>query len=354
MGKSNYIHIALIPAYEPEDYFVDILKNAKSKGFQPVVVNDGSSEDKESIFKEAEKYAVVLHHPKNMGKGRALKTGLEYISKSFPSDCIVVTMDADGQHTAEDAERVCKTAEENPGSLILGSRRLSKNVPFKSLFGNTITRFIYRLSTGLNIYDTQTGLRAFKGSLISELLKISGERYEYEMNVLLECSRKNIPIKEVEIETIYIAENQSSHFNAVKDSYRIYKEIFKFSASSAASFVIDYSLYSLLSLLGLGLIFSNIAARIVSACANYTLNRRLVFKSNADIKKSSLQYFILAAFILTGNTLVLNFLTSCLGVNRYASKLFTEIIFFALSWFVQHKIIFKRKTEKERRKAECL
>ncbi len=343
MDNSNSIRIALIPAYEPISLLLDILRDVKDKGFYIVVVNDGSSKDKNKLFLEAQKYAKVLNHKTNKGKGKAIKTGMEYIQFNFPPDCTVVTMDADGQHAAEDAVKVCIDSEKNPNSLILGSRRLTGNVPFRSLFGNTITRFIYKLSTGLSVYDTQTGLRAFNASLIPMLLDIQGERYEYEMNVLLECARRKISIKETEIKTIYIEDNQSSHFNTIKDSYRIYKEIFKFSASSLVSFAVDYSLYSLFSLLGASVVISNVTARIISACINYTMNRKLVFKSTVGVVKSAFQYFVLASAILVGNTVVINFLTSGLYINRYAAKLFTELIFFAVSWLIQKKIIFKRK-----------
>ncbi|MCD8050006.1 MAG: glycosyltransferase family 2 protein, partial [Clostridia bacterium] len=207
MKSANFVRIALIPAYEPVSLLPDVLRTVKDRGFHIVLVNDGSSEDKKDLFLEAEKYADVLEHKMNRGKGRALKTGMEYIKLHFPPDCTVVTMDADGQHTAEDAVKVAADAEENPGALILGSRKFTGNVPLKSLFGNTITRLVYKLSTGHKIYDTQTGLRAFNAALIPTLLNIQGERFEYEMNVLLELARKNIPIRETPIETIYIEEN---------------------------------------------------------------------------------------------------------------------------------------------------
>ena len=257
-------------------------------------------------------------------------------------------MDADGQHSVRDAVRVCEEAEQYTDSLILGSRALRENVPLRSRFGNGVTRFVYRLATGLNVHDTQTGLRAFHADMIPVLLKISGDRYEYEMNELLLFARKKRPIREVEIATIYLNNNQSSHFNTTKDSCRIYKEIFKFSASSFFCFLLDYGLFSLLTVVtaGMGTIgipVSNLASRIVSASANYTLNRRLVFKSKNDGLRSALSYFALAAVILAGNTLILTTLVSHLGMNRYLAKILTEVLFFTLSWLVQRSVIFKRK-----------
>lgn len=340
--------IALIPAYEPEQILPDLVKEAADHGFAAVVVNDGSSLQTAWLFRHAARYGIVLNHPQNRGKGCALKTGLDYIRKHFPPGYVVVTMDADGQHTVADAERVCRAAQQSPDRLILGSRRLKGSVPLRSRFGNGVTRWVYRLTTGLRLHDTQTGLRAFSSRLVPEMLEIPGERYEYEMNVLLACPRRHIPIEEVEIETIYLNGNEASHFDTLRDSYRIYKEILKFSAASFASFLVDFSLYSLLSVAtaglsdALSLTVSNVGARIVSGCVNYTLNRRLVFESKAHVGRSALQYLLLAGAILLGNTLVLNLLADTLGMNRYAAKLLTELAFFLLSWAVQRSVIFRK------------
>ncbi len=343
------LKIALVPAYEPAPLLLQLLWELKNAGFETVMVNDGSSKEKDGLFLQASEYAVVLKHPENRGKGRALKTGLDYIQSHYPPGYVVVTLDADGQHTVTDALRVWESAREHPGQLILGSRGLKEKVPVRSRLGNTITRFVYRLSTGVGVHDTQTGLRAFDSRLIPPFLEVPGERYEYEMNVLLCCPRQGIPIREVEIQTIYMDNNSSSHFDTLRDSYRIYKEILKFSAVSLTCFLVDYALYSLLLLLPFwrgasgSLAAANVGARAVSAALNYTLNRKLVFQSKNSVRKSAFQYFLLAAAILAGNTLVLAFLAEGLGVNRFAAKLCTELLFFAASWMVQRSLIFRRK-----------
>lgn len=342
-------YIAVIPAYEPDDHLPDLVSRLITEGLIPIVVNDGSGAEYDGIFRLVSDLATVLTHEVNKGKGRALKTAYSYILKNFPKDSVIVTMDCDGQHTTADALHLCAMAAEHPDSLILGSRRQSKSSPLRSRFGNAVTRFVFRLSSGAKVYDTQTGLRAFSAGLLSKMLTIDGERYEYEMNTLMVFARKSIPIREVPIETIYINKNKGSHFDTVKDSFRIYKEIIKFSASSLTGFVTDYALYTLLSLLTLnmpgsaGLVFSNIVARVVSASLNFTLNRIFVFRSKGSFWKAAIQYFALAACILAGNTLVLNFLVTGLGLNRYLAKIFTEITFFTLSYLAQHFIIFRKR-----------
>lgn len=343
----NGVRVALIPAYEPSETLAGLTEQLSDAGFQVVLVNDGSGIKYNRIFEEAGRYAVLLNHGINKGKGCALKTGLSYIRGHFPENSVIVTFDADGQHSVEDAVRVCGRASLEKGTLVLGCRGFDKGVPVRGFFGNKVTRFIYCLFTGRHVSSTQTGLRAFGAELIPFMLEISGDRYEYEMNVLLECSKQGIPTAEVKIKTIYFDNNADSHFDAVKDSFRVYREIIKFAASSLTGFLVDYGMYSLLVVLtgGLGtaasVSVSNIAARIVSASVNYTINRKLVFKSHANIVRTGAQYFALAACILAGNTLFLNWLVEGAGINKFAAKILTEATFFILSWLAQKFIIFK-------------
>lgn len=339
--------IALIPAYNPTNTLIDLVKELSKNNIKIIIVDDGS--DSKDIFKQLENKSYIIHHDKNKGKGRALKTGLAYIQNNYDNDYIIVTMDADGQHKVTDAIKICNYLKQHPNTLVLGSRKLDKNVPIKSKLGNTITRNVYKLVTKKKIYDTQTGLRAFSTKLVDKLLKIKGERYEYEINVLLELSNK-IPIKEIEIETIYIDNNNSSHFNPVKDSYLIYKEIIKFSLSSITSFLLDFILYSIFLITfkytSYSVQLSNIMARIFSASFNYTVNKKLVFNSNSNPAKSATSYAILAIFILITNTCILTILTS-IGINKLVAKIITEILLFIISYLIQHEFIFRKEAINE-------
>ena len=332
--------IALIPAYMPDEKMICIVRNLYESGFEIVVVNDGSSDDCYKVFDEAAKFAKVLCHDQNKGKGEALKTGLRFIRSVYNAPYTVVNVYADGQHKIEDIIRVAEASEQNRSCLILGSRKMEGKIPFKSRAGNAITRFVYRLTSGIAVHDTQTGLRAYSDKLVERLAGIKGSRYEYEMNMLMELPRENIEIKEVWITTVYINNNESSHFDAVKDSFRIYREILKFSASSFISFILDYSLFCLLSFLTGSLVLSNVMARLVSGTVNYTVNKRLVFRSRSGLL-SVIKYMLLAAFILVCNTFVLKLLTS-MNIAPYAAKIITEILLFALSFIIQRSFIFKK------------
>ena len=219
--------IILIPAYEPDYNLIELVKNINKDDYDIIVIDDGSGNKYLDIFKECKKYAHVISYQVNKGKGYALKTGLKYIKDNYKYDYLVITMDADGQHTIEDTVRLSSLCKNERDTLIIGKRVRGWETPIKSRIGNIITSFMFKIKTGKYIYDTQTGLRVFSNELIDYMIKIDGDRFEYEMNVLLGCIKDKIPIKEVEISYIYINNNEGSHFNIFKDSYQIYKNLFR-------------------------------------------------------------------------------------------------------------------------------
>ena len=334
--------VILIPAYEPDDRLIELVKEIDRDIFDIIVVNDGSGDNYNNIFKQVGKYVKLIEYDKNMGKGYALKTGFKYIKENYFNDYVVITMDSDGQHTIKDAVKLCNYVEEHPDTLVLGMRKRSGKTPLRSRIGNGITKFVYSVVTGIDIYDTQTGLRAFSNNIIDNLIDIKGDRFEYEFNCLLELSRMGIDIYEIEIETIYIDNNSGSHFSTIKDSFIIYRDIFKFSISSICSFVIDYILYIIFNIIFNNLVLSNVMARIISGSFNYTVNRKIVFNSHNKISKSILSYIILAIFILICNTILLSILVNYLSINKYISKILVEIILFIVSYIIQIKVIFKK------------
>lgn len=346
MEVSETKRIALIPAYKPDKELIKVAKDLTNSNLTVIVVNDGSGEGYTSVFNEVNEYCKVISYDLNKGKGGALKTGFEYIKDNFDGDYIVVTADADGQHKIDDILKVCDESEKYPDSLVLGSRKFENDVPLRSRFGNAMTRLVYRIFSGVAVHDTQTGLRAFSNKLINRMLEIKGTRYEYEMNMLMELAKEKTEIREVWIKTIYIdEENSSSHFNPLKDSFLIYKEILKFSASSLISFLVDYLLFCIFSVFIPNITVSNVLARICSSIFNFTINKKIVFKSKGNTLKSALKYFLLAAIILAFNTLILNGLTM-LHINRFVAKIITEIILFIASYIIQHKFVFRKDNTK--------
>ena len=336
--EKNKKLIVLIPSYEPDENLTKLIKNLNKNKITSIVVDDGSGKDYKEIFDNLD--TKVISYEKNQGKGHALKEGYKYIKDNY-KEYVVVTMDSDGQHRIEDALNLYNYILKNDDTLVLGKRPRGEKTPLRSKVGNAITRFVFHLVSGQDVYDTQTGLRAFSNKLIDYMLKVKGERFEYEMNVLLYAKNNKIPIKELEIETIYIDNNSKSHFNAIKDSFKVYKEIIKFSLSGIISFLIDYILFIVFKVVLNNITIANVIARTISSTINYIINKNIVFKSNKNIAKSLLEYYGLVIFILLINTLLLNLLS--IIINPILAKLIVEIVLFIISWLVQKILIFKRK-----------
>ena len=333
--------IALIPSYEPDYRLKDLVIELNKNNFTIVVVNDGSSDKYNEIFNSIKSISKVLEYDKNMGKGYALKYGLKYIKSNF-DNYVLITMDSDGQHTVRDADKLCKYTIDHPNELVIGKRIRSSKTPIRSRIGNSITKSIYHIATGVKVYDTQTGLRCFTNRLIDFNLSIEGYRYEYEMNVLLYAPKEGIKITEIEIETIYIDNNSGSHFNTLKDSFKVYKEIIKFSLSSIISFIIDYMLYMLFIIFIGNITLSNVLARIISSTINYSINRNVVFKNKRKVTNTFVEYSILAFSILILNTILLNIIIK-IGINIFIAKILVEKVLFILSWNIQRRKIFKKE-----------
>lgn len=337
-------YFVIIPAYEPDEKMLGVIDDVRSQtDFNIIVVNDGSSADKTPLFEQAEKSAVVLNHKVNRGKGAGIKTALKYISENITGKAGIIIVDADGQHKIADVKGIADALENNPNKVVMGCRKFTGKIPARSKFGNNITKLVFSFAAGVKVSDTQTGLRGFSSEYIPFMLELSGDRYEFEMNMLLECVRENISFFEVPIETVYIGNNESSHFNPIKDSFRIYRDIIKFSCSSLLSFIVDYLLYTVFNLITGSLTFSNISARVLSSCFNFGMNKKFVFKNKDNLGKTAAKYFLLAACILAANTALLYLCTEYLIGNRYIAKILIEILLFFISWAVQKSFVFRKK-----------
>ena len=340
----------IIPAYKPAKELLGLLaKFEGDDGFLPIVVDDGSGPDFLPIYDALPERVTLLRHPENRGKGAALKTAFRHVLDNCPQCGLAVTADADGQHRYEDILKVCKTAAEHPGALVLGSRKFEGDVPLRSRLGNGITRKVFSVASGVSVYDTQTGLRAFDRDVLKVFVEIPGERYEYEINMLLTAAQSGIPIIEEWIETVYLEDNASSHFNPFRDSLKIYMCILKFAASSLLAFVIDYVLVLLFSALTRGwgasasLSFSVIAARLISATVNFSVNRSVVFKGNESLGKALVKYAALAAVVLGLNLLLMHLLTIRLGWPIALAKIVVEVLLFCMNFVIQGKFVYRKQ-----------
>ena len=206
----------VIPAYKPDESLLDLLRALRERAFigRIVVVDDGSGPEYEPIFAQVSALCSLERHAQNRGKGAAIRTGLKTLSGYN-----VVTADCDGQHTPSDIEKIARAID---GALVMGVRR-KREMPLRSKMGNTLTCLTFALVTHRWISDTQTGLRGIPQSYVGVCQDLEGDRYEYEMNMLLDACHRGLPIREVEIETVYIDNNRGSHFHTLRDGKRVYR-----------------------------------------------------------------------------------------------------------------------------------
>lgn len=345
----NYDSIAvLIPAYKPDERLITLVDELRAAGFtRLVVVDDGGGAPYRHIFDALSGKADVLVHEVNRGKGAGLKTGLAYIRRW--KGVGVVTADCDGQHTPADCARIADALIAEPDALILGSRDKSQ-MPPRSKVGNTLTCGVFALLTGMHISDTQTGLRGLPACALERFAQLDGDRYEYEINMLIDASRIPLKVREVTIETIYIDNNSSSHFHAIKDGLRIYRLMFRqagqFLLSAAGCTVLEYLLYALLVYLPLQLYgwglngwIAQLIVRCISSPVNYCLNSKMVFEQKPN-GRTFLAYCLLVVAAMACSAVGIWGLQA-IGLPPVLSKLIVDCVLFFVNYRVQRNVIFK-------------
>lgn len=342
--------IVVIPTLNPNEKIMNEFITRLKKSFSNIlIVDDGCRDKSRKYLKSLEDKSIkVITHYKNYGKGRAIKFALNHVLNEYKGIKAIVTADCDGQHTPEDILKVAKKTISNPNAYILGCRDFKKdNVPFKSRFGNVLTRYIFRIFIGIKITDTQTGLRGMSPKIAEMFLNTSGERFEYETNTLIECKEKDIPVIEEVIDTIYIDDNSETHFNPIKDSIRIYKLFVKYIISAISSFVLDIILFAIFmkmlpSSIKYEIVISTIFARVISSLYNYMVNSKLVFKKSK--KSSMVKYFVLVIVQMLASGFIVDLLSkNVFSFNPTLIKVIVDSIIFVVNFFVQREWVFKNK-----------
>lgn len=349
----------IIPSLNPDKKLLQVIHSLLDVGFQDIIlINDGSDAEHMDPFRQAAALpqVTILTHPANCGKGRALKTGFAYCLKRGEEFDGVVTVDGDGQHTAKDIFACAQEMVRLGNHVVLGVRDFSQpQVPQHNRWGNRLTCGMFRIACGIQIRDTQTGLRAIPTSQLETMLRVRGERFEYETEMLLELKRQGIPFAQVTIDTVYLEENQTSHFRVFRDSVLIYRMILGFAASSLAATAIDFLLYSGILLLLDGwtsrearLLLAYLTARLISSAANYTINRKAVFRSHAPLTQTILRYYTLCVCQAACSYSLIYLLTELSHAQLTGEILWkvpVDLLLFLIGFRVQQRWVFASSKE---------
>ena len=343
----------LIPAYQPTHALEEVVEALIASEFNRILlVNDGSEKHCSAIFEKLShrEQVVLLHHAVNLGKGAALKTGINYFLLNAPNSVLgLVTADADGQHLPEDIERVSSLSISKPSTLLMGAREFDTRhpVPLKSRLGNLLTRNIFGLLTGKKLLDTQTGLRYLPRSFMPECLRINSNGYEFELEMLLHAITQKLAIEELQIKTVYFDNNKHSHFNPFLDSSRIYFVFLRFISTSLATAFIDYCVFIVGHLLTGSILASLITARLFAGTFQFLVAKNWVFHSRGKLALELPSYI---------TTVMINTVISYAGIllftqswnwNVIASKITVEGIVFSISFLSMRLLVFRNAAGNE-------
>jgi len=343
----------VIPSYKPDEKLISTVRGVREAGFSDIiVVDDGGGEKYAEYFRlvESEFGCTVLTHEVNRGKGAALKTAFAHYIENRPNSVGLVTADADGQHLPADIIAVADMMSKSQ-SVVLGCRDFSEaHVPPRSKLGNKTTSAVFKMFLGMNISDTQTGLRGIPRKYVSVLGEADGDRYEYETHMLFLMQKKGIPFSEVKISTVYIDENSSSHFRVIRDSMRIYELMIRFAVSSILCTAIDiywlcFFTYAFANIESGFVKFAAAAlvARLISAFLNFLVNNRAVFRSKLSVKAFG-KYFLFALPRAVAMALIVGLFAGTLDLAITATiilRSLLSLLLFATSFRLQFTKIFK-------------
>ena len=343
--------ILLIPAYKPGPDLPEIVSAALATGrFQhAVVIDDGSGQEFRPVFESTTLVpgVTLLRHAVNLGKGAALKTAFNVIACSYPQSVGVVTADADGQHSTGDIAAVAAALTATPEALVLGARQFDADVPLRSKFGNTLTRTVVRVLLGKQITDTQTGLRGVPLGFIPDLLQSKSSRYDFELDMLVICRESGRRMLEVPIRTIYLDGNQSSHFNPLIDSMRVYFVFLRFISMSLAAAVMDNVVFFIAFQYVPMILLCQALSRLVSGTFNYQTNKRSVFQSRRPHRVTAPRYILVALATGLVGYFAIEGLVQAGGFSVFPAKIITETSLFLFNFAVQRAFVFDTRSGRD-------
>ena len=211
----------IIPTYNNESTIRTVIDNCRAWTDDIIVVNDGSTDSTNKILDAYGKDQIaIVSYPRNKGKGHALKKGFAYAKERHYQ--YALTIDADGQHSADDIPRFVQAICQHPHSLIMGSRNIqADNMPRKNTFANKFSNFWFTVQTLRRIPDTQTGYRLYPLEYLGNLWWVTS-KYEAELELLVFAAWHGVRIIPIPVHVFYPAkEERVSHFRPGMDFFRI-------------------------------------------------------------------------------------------------------------------------------------
>lgn len=349
---------AVIPSYQPDGRLAQTVEMLEKAGTEYiVVVNDGSESEYSPIYDTVAGRAgcKVISHPENLGKGAAIKTGMRDCLENRAGLRAVVTVDGDGHHRIEDVV-TCAELAVNSKTVALGMRKKNDGTLSRiGSYGNKITSLLIDVTCDfdMRITDPLTGLRCVPTEYLPTILETTGERYDFETNMILDFSRKDIPFSTFSSVGVYYDDGRRSHFKIIKDTFRILVEIakyfgkqFKYVMSSLCCYSGEYILYRII----LGYIdfvpvaYANVLSRACACTANFIINKKIVFNAKGHSFRHAMKYVILMVAVVAVSTILIDLpnrlLTSSSNFTAKYIKIPVDLCMFFVSYYAQKKWVF--------------
>ena len=359
----------VIPSYNPDVKLSMLVDELIMSGFSDIVIiDDGSDMEQKKVaaafeYVAAKKECTILHHTENMGKGVALKTAFKYCLDDRDESTLVVTVDDDGQYTVEQINECLeyynefKDTEEgkNNGRPVLLAPRDFRETSYaaRKRMVNHVAGFVMKYLCAVNVKDVQTGLRFIPHEYLADLLKVDGNGFDFEINMLVELKYKKIPYTEKQI-FIEPAAGHYADYNPLRDIVKFLEVMLKYVVSSLSATAIDLVAFYLLMLWcgseafkldgSVGILVATVLARIISATFNCIVNKRSVFKSDMPLKGVIVKFYIftmLRAIVSYGAVYGIAYLLGSYGASlTVVIKLVVDLILFFVGYDIQKKWIF--------------
>lgn len=354
----------IIPSYNPDVKLSMLVDELIMSGFSDIIIVDDGSDfgikNVESAFDYVKKKAecTVLHHPTNLGKGMALKTGFKFCVHNRAKDTLIVTTDDDGHYSVSSMKACVELYEEkfmDESPVLIASRDFKAGTySTKRRVFNKIAGMAMTYLCGVDVSDVQTGLRLIPAKYLRKLLDIEGERFDYEVNMLVELKYNNIKTVEniipMERETIL----KYADYNPIWDICRLIAVMLKYAVSSLAATALDVVVFYLIILMmddtlldidkSAGMLLATFVARVISSTFNCIVNKRTVFKSDEPMKRVIVKFYIFSLFraaISYGMVLGASYvLGSYADTATVIVKLIVDLILFFAGYGIQKKFIF--------------
>ncbi len=346
----------IIPAYKPGDDLVRLLSELKNNGFKRIiVVDDGNGASKADFFRNIEEQygAVILHHDINLGMGRSLKTAFNHALFNYKDIVGCVISDCNGSYNVSD---ICKCAgmlSDNPESLIITNRQKeNSDITFVGKLKNKFFTYSYKFLFGLTVNDPQSILKAVPAKYMKKLLKVNGEGYPFDTNILVYTKNYHIDVIEMECDTVYSMRKNPEKYRTLRESFFIYVNFVTYMLISIWATIVDIVLFTLLcSILErfnslksfqVYIYLSTIIARIISATMSFNFNHRFVFKKKHRQKETFQRFFLVAGCQMLVSAILVSTIHRYVGGEEVLIKIPTDFVLFFVAYQFNRKFVFRR------------